>query len=80
MNSIISFNFGSRALRDCLMADTRIFSIRSVLMTLRSEKRQLRKVSSSKPISVAFSANHSLRSIFFVGAMAMCKWHGHNGS
>lgn len=24
------------------------------------------------PISVAFSTNHSMRSMFFVGAMAMC--------
>lgn len=37
---------------------------------LASENLQLRKEISSKPISVAFSAIHSMRSIIFVGAMA----------
>lgn len=45
-------------------------SMRSMRMTLRSENLQLRKEISSKPISVAFSAIHSMRSIIFVGAMA----------
>ena len=79
LKSVISFSFGRRALSDCLIAEIRIFPIRSFLITLRSENRQLRNVSSSNPISVAFSANHSLRSIFLVGAMAMCRWHGHSG-
>ena len=63
-----------------IMADTNILAIRSVLIILRSEKRQFRKVSSSKPISVAFSANHSVRSIFLVGAIAMCKYPLHKGA
>ena len=42
------------------MAETRILEMRSVLMTFRSEKRQFRNVSSSNPISVDFSANHSV--------------------
>ena len=38
-----------------------------------SECSQIIGVISSIPISVAFSRNHSKRSIFFVGAMAKCK-------
>ena len=80
LKSVISFSRGKRAFNDCLMADTNILAIRSVLIILRSEKRQFRKVSSSKPISVAFSANHSVRSIFLVGAIAMCKYPLHKGA
>ena len=71
LKSVISFSWGRRALSDCLMAETRILEMRSVLMTFRSEKRQFRNVSSSNPISVAFSTNHSIRSMFLVGAMAI---------
>ena len=52
------------------MAEMTIFSNRGVFTTRRSEKRQSSSDSSSKPTSVAFSANHSMRSIIFVGAMA----------
>ena len=78
--SVISFTTGLRALSDCFTADTTIFSTRSVLMTFRSEKRQFRKVSSSKPISVAFSASHSMRSMFLVGASARCRCPFQKGS
>ena len=69
-NGIMSFTLGSHALRLCFMAETTIFSILSTRSCRRSEKRQSRNDNSSKPISVAFSAIHSMRSMFFVGAMA----------
>src|SRR3712207_2347795 len=78
-NSIISLSFGRYALSDCFIADTKIFSMRSVLMTFRSEKRQQRKESWSIPISVAFSANHSFRSMFLVGAIAIWIRQGRRG-
>ncbi|KAA6312092.1 3-dehydroquinate dehydratase, partial [termite gut metagenome] len=42
-----------------LIAEITILFMRSSLIVFRSEKRQFRKVISSIPISVAFSANHS---------------------
>ena len=40
-------------------------------ISLRSEKRQFKQVIALIPISVAFSTNHSIRSMFLVGAMAI---------
>jgi len=43
---------------------------RSSLNFFRSEFLQTRGIKSVKPISIAFSKNHSIRSLFFVGAIA----------
>ena len=56
---------------DSFTADIMILSRRSVFNTFLSENWQFRKASSSMPTSVAFSANHSIRSIILVGAPAM---------
>src|SRR6185503_15442325 len=68
-----SFKTGWYALTDCLMADVIILLSRSVFSSLRSERWQITGVIASIPISVAFSTNHSMRSIFLVGATAICK-------
>ena len=71
---------GRVAFCDCFMALIRIFSKRAGLTSLRSEKRQLRQVMASMPISVAFSTNHSVRSMFLVGAIAMWRWKFQRGA
>lgn len=75
-NSTISLSSGTLAFRLCFAADTNIFSTRSGFITLRSEYRHTIGVNVSKPISVAFSTNHSKRSMFFVGATARCNLYG----
>ena len=67
----MGFRIGKYAFNDCLAAETMIFSSLSGLMIFRSENRQMTGVISSIPISVHFSINHSSRSMFLVGAMAM---------
>ena len=75
-----SFSRGNCARSDCFIADTSIFSSLSVLILSRSERWQSRGVISSTPISVAFSRNHSKRSICLVGATARCRRAGRSGS
>ena len=67
---IIGLTAGFHPFRLCFTAEMTIFSIRSVRKVLRSENLQSRKLSTSKPTSVAFSAIHSMRPMSFVGAMA----------
>ena len=49
------------------------FSITFDLQNLSLGKTTVQERNFTMPISVAFSANHSVRSIFFVGAIAKCK-------
>lgn len=67
---------GRYALPDCLIAATATFSILSIRSFLLSDRWQMRGVILVTPISVAFSTKNSNRSMFFVGAMAMCSWYG----
>src|SRR3989338_7292246 len=69
-NSLI---FGKVAFNDCFIAATAVLIRRSVFKFFRSECSHKMGVISLMPISVHFSINHSNRSLFFVGAMAMCK-------
>ena len=64
---------GMTACCDCFMAETTIFSTLSPFSSFLSEKRQSKGEKRSTPNSVAFSANHSILSMFLVGAKAMCK-------
>ena len=68
---IAGFNLGIYALADCLIAAIIILFKRSFLIVLRSDLWQIIGVISFTPISVAFSKNHSSRSMFFVGAIAI---------
>ena len=69
---IMSLMAGIHAFLLCFMAETTVFSMRSTRILRRSENCPSKNDISSMPISVAFSAIHSMRSIIFVGAMAMC--------
>ena len=71
LNGTISPTTGRYALSDCFMAETAIFSSRSVLKCFRSECSHWMKLIASTPNSTHFSTSHSVRSVFFVGATAM---------
>lgn len=75
-NVVIGLRIGSNACLLCFAAEMMILFRRSGLIVFRSEKRHVRGVISSIPISTAFSMNHSKRSMFFVGATAMWRWYG----
>ena len=68
----ISDNRGKTAFKDCFIAEIRILFRRSSFNSFRSENRHFNKAIESMPISVTFSANHSILSRFFVGAIATC--------
>ena len=57
----------------CFMAATITFWKRSTLAARRSEWYDVNSLTLSMPISVAFSRNHSVRSLSLVGAMAISR-------
>ena len=65
---------GMAALSDCFVADRASRLSRSVLRALRSERSPITGAITSTPISVAFSTNHSKRSMFLVGQTAIVRW------
>ena len=71
-----SHTAGIRALSDCLVADRAMRCARSVLYTRRSERSPMSGTRSSTPSSVAFSTNHSKRSLFLVGQQPSVRWYG----
>lgn len=74
-NGVRSSSCGSVAFSDCFIAATRILRRRSVFSTFLSEYRHRSGTMRSTPISVTFSAIHSMRSMFFVGAIATVMRH-----
>ena len=58
------------------MAERTIFLQRSGLKTLLSERSPMIGVITSTPSSVAFSQNHSKRSMFLVGQTAIFNEYG----
>ena len=68
LNGVIGFTTGQVPFRLCFIAETAIFSIRSVLISLRSDHRHRSGVIDVTPVSVSFSVSHSILSRCFVGA------------
>ena len=68
-----SASTGTAALRDCLAAESRMRCSLSGLTTFLSERSPITGTMVSSPNSVAFSANHSKRSMFLVGHTAMVR-------
>ena len=62
---------GTVPLSDCFAADSTSLLSLSVLSILRSERSPITGATTSTPISVAFSTNHSKRSMFLVGQTAI---------
>ena len=67
---------GSVALRLCFIAESTILRTLSLLKTFRSLLSPITGTILSTPSSVAFSANHSYLSLFFVGQTAMVNEYG----
>ncbi len=70
---------GHTAFKLCFIAETAIFSSRTVLMSFRSDHRHSSGVIEFTPISVSFSVSHSMRSRCLVGATPMAIRLGQNG-
>ena len=60
------FNIGSLYCKDCFIAESSNLVALSWLNLFLSELSEIIGVISETPISVAFSKNHSNRSVFFV--------------